>query len=54
MLNNKKGRMMRHPYASLAIFSLATAGVVSITKKTKKFFKEKMKCVSDAVKEIKE
>ena len=54
MLNNKKGRMMRHPYASLAIFSLATAGVVSITKKTKKFFKEKVKCMSDAVKDITE
>ena len=54
MLNNKKGRMMRHPYAFLAVFSLATAGVVSITKKTKKFFKEKMKCVTDVMKDVKD
>ena len=46
--------MMRHPYAFMAIFGLATAGVVSITNKTKKFFKEKMKCMSDAVKDMKE
>lgn len=54
MLNGKKGRMMRHPYASLAFFGLAATGVVSITKKTKKFFKEKMRCVSDAVKDMKD
>ena len=54
MFKGKKSHIMRHPYLSLAVFGLATAGVMSITKKTKKFLKEKMKCVSDAVKDMKD
>ena len=34
--------------------TVSTAGVVSITKKTKKFFKEKMKCVTDVMKDVKD
>ena len=37
MFQSKKGNIMRHPYATLLIIGLATAGVISIG--------EKIKCV---------
>ena len=42
MFNNKKGRMVRHPYVALAIIGLATAGAVTIGNKVKGFFVDKM------------
>jgi hypothetical protein len=41
---------MRHPYAALTVFSLAAAGAISLTNKTKKLIKEKSKNVSDMIK----
>ena len=38
----------RNPYTTLAIFTVAMAGVINITKKMKKFFVEKC----DAVKQM--
>ena len=46
MFNNKKGRIMRHPYASLMVISLATVGALTITKRTKEFFQSKTDSVS--------
>ncbi len=50
MFNNKKGRIMRHPYASLMIISLATVGALTITKRTKEFFRSKTDSVSRMIK----
>ena len=52
MLSNKNGRKMRHPYATLAIVGLAVAGAMSIASKTKKFVKEKTKCLSSMAKSM--
>ena len=41
MFNNKKGRMVRHPYLTMAVLGLATAGAISISKKLKGFFRDK-------------
>ena len=41
MFQNKKGRMMRHPYVSLAVIGLAAVGVMSITDRVKGFIAEK-------------
>ena len=38
MFNNKKGQIMRHPYATLMIIGLATAGAISVTNKVKSMF----------------
>ncbi len=53
MFNSKKGRMMRHPYATLAVIGLATAGAISIVNMGKRFVKEKSECVKDAVRKMK-
>ncbi len=39
-----------HPYAWLAVFSLAAAGVISITKKGSQFISEKACCMKDMMK----
>ncbi|MBP3401466.1 MAG: hypothetical protein J6K85_00235 [Clostridia bacterium] len=41
MFMNKTGRKMRYPYAKMAVFGLAAAGVASIVSKSKKFIKDK-------------
>lgn len=50
MFSNKKGRMMRHPYASLALLSLATVGAITISRRTKDFFRGKTRCITNMVK----
>ena len=47
MFKSKKGRMMRHPYATLTLFSLAAAGVISLTQKGKQLVMEKSQCVKN-------
>ena len=37
MFNSKKGSIMRHPYATLLVIGLATAGALSIGEKIKSF-----------------
>lgn len=54
MLSNKKGRMLRHPYATLAIIGLATAGALSITSKVKTMFSCKKECISNMMKGMKD
>ena len=39
----------KNPYATLAIFTVAVAGVINITNKMKKFFKEKCDQVKQVV-----
>ena len=53
MVFNKNGRKRRHPYASLAVFSLAAAGVIGIFNKGKRFVKEKASSISSMVKGMK-
>ncbi len=46
MFQSKKGHIMRHPYATLVIIGLATAGAMSIGEKVKSFCSGKTKCLS--------
>lgn len=50
MFKSKKGRMMRHPYATLAVLSLAAAGAISLTQKGKQLVMEKGQCIKDMFK----
>lgn len=45
---NKKARKKRHPYAALAVFTVAAAGVINAVGKMKKFVTEK----TDAMKKM--
>lgn len=54
MFNSKKGRIMRHPYVTLAVVGLAAVGAVSIGEKVKGFCCEKTKCVSNMLTSMKE
>lgn len=42
MFSSKKSGIMRHPYATLAIIGLATAGVITIGAKVKGMVSDKM------------
>jgi len=53
MFQRKKGRIMRHPYATLAVLGLAAIGVISISEKVKCFCGEKVKCVSNMLTSMK-
>lgn len=46
-------RKKRHPYRGLAIFTLAAAGMISITNHVMEFVKDKAKCMMMHVKEMK-
>jgi len=46
-MNNKKCmRKKRHPYALLAVFTVAAAGVINATNKMKAFVSEKAEMVA--------
>ena len=47
MIFNKHEKKSAHPYAWLAVFSLAAAGVISISKKGMDFVSGKSKCIKD-------
>ena len=49
MFTNKKGKIMRHPYATMIVLGLATVGAISITSKVKQFFKDKGMCVGNMI-----
>lgn len=53
MFNCKKGRIMRHPYATLAVIGLAAAGAISLVNMGKHFVREKSECVKDAIRKMK-
>jgi len=48
MLHRSGGRK-RHPYATLAIFTLAGASMINIINKAKRFIKEKSACVTEFI-----
>ena len=50
MFNNKKGCIMRHPYATLIVLGLATVGAMSIGEKVKCFIYSKARCFSGIMK----
>ena len=50
MFLSKHEKKSAHPYAWLAIFSLAAAGVISIGKRGAELVSEKMVCLKDMVK----
>ena len=39
---NKNEKKKRHPYRGLAVFTLAAAGMISVTNGIKKYVKEKV------------
>ena len=45
-----KEKKKRHPYATLAVFSLAAASIINATNKVKKFVKSKTAMVTDMFK----
>lgn len=47
MLSMNKERKKRHPYATLAVFTLAAASMINITNKAKRFVKTKSEQVVD-------
>ncbi len=50
MFFNKHEKKSAHPYAWLAVFSLAAAGVISIGRRGMDFIMEKSRCIKDMVK----
>ncbi|MBR5144274.1 MAG: hypothetical protein IKW53_04405 [Clostridia bacterium] len=46
MFGNKKGQIMRHPYATLTIIGLAAVGVISISEKVKCFCSGKSRAIT--------
>ena len=53
MFFSNMDRKKRHPYRGLAIFTLAAAGMISITNHVMEFVKDKAKCMMMHVKEMK-
>ena len=53
MLFKKSERKSRHPYATLAIFTLAGASMINLVNRTKRFFKDKMDAVMGMMDKIK-
>ncbi len=54
MFFNKSEKKKRHPYRTLAIFTLAAAGMISATNKMKKFVKEKVSSMTSFIKKTTE
>ncbi len=50
MFMSKQSKKSVHPYAWLAVFSLAAAGVVTIAKKSSQFISEKACSMKDMMK----
>jgi len=50
MLFNKSEKKKRHPYRGLAIFTLAAAGMISVTNRMKRFVKEKVSSMTAFIK----
>ena len=44
--DSKTQKKKRHPYRGLAMFTLAAAGMISVTNSIKSFVKDKMETVS--------
>lgn len=53
MFTGKKGSIMRHPYATLVIIGLATAGVLSIGEKIKCLCSGKTRCITNMMNNMK-
>ena len=47
MQSKKMGKKRRHPYATLAVLTLAGASIVNIYNKAKSFAMEKMTAIKD-------
>ena len=50
MLLSKKEGKRKHPYAPLAVFTIAAASVINVTRKMKRFVKNKAEAVGDLFK----
>ena len=50
MLLSKKEGKRKHPYATLAVFTIAAASMINVTRKVKKFVKSKAEAVTDMFK----
>ena len=53
MFNGKKGRIMRHPYATLTLVGLAAVGVVSIGDRVRSFVTGKACCIGNMMRSLK-
>ena len=47
---NKKARRKRHPYAALAIFTVAAAGIINTVNKVKNFVTDKTEAIKKMMK----
>jgi hypothetical protein len=54
MFLNKGEKKKWHPYRGLAIFTLAAAGMISVTHKMKRFMKEKISSMTAFLKKTAE
>ncbi len=54
MFTSKNEKKKFHPYRGLAIFTLAAAGMISVTSKMKKFMKEKVSTMTAFLKKTAE
>lgn len=52
MFNGKKGRIMRHPYATLTLVGLAAVGVISIGDRIKSFIGGKACCIGNMMRSM--
>lgn len=50
MFKDKNQKKKHHPYRGLAVFTLAAAGMISLTNRVKGFFREKMNMISSFMK----
>ncbi|MBQ8528190.1 MAG: hypothetical protein IJ459_00470 [Clostridia bacterium] len=50
MMHRTSGRK-RHPYATLAVFTLAGASMINVVNRMKRFFKEKSAMVTEFIEE---
>lgn len=53
MFNNKKGNILRHPYATLMVIGLATAGAITIGDKIRCMFRGGSHSISNMIKGMK-
>ena len=50
IMSGTRSGKKRHPYAALAVFTVAAAGAINLTRRVKRFVKCKVEALTDMVK----